>query len=47
MRDLKEIRKSIDEIDSQIIELFKKRMDCAKESQTYEVDTSNVNINYI
>ena len=36
MRDLKEIRKSIDEIDSQLIELFKKRMDCAKEVGIYK-----------
>ena len=36
MRDLKEIRKNIDEIDSQLIELFKKRMDCAKEVGIYK-----------
>ena len=28
MRDLKEIRKDIDKIDNQLIELFKQRMDC-------------------
>ena len=27
MRDLKEIRKDIDKIDNQLIELFKQRMD--------------------
>ena len=31
MRNLSEIRTEIDSIDEQIIELFKKRMDCAKE----------------
>lgn len=30
MKDLSEIRVEIDEIDNQLIELFKKRMDCAK-----------------
>ena len=32
MRDLKEIRKDIDKIDNQLIELFKQRMDCERNS---------------
>ena len=36
MRDLKEIRKDIDKIDNQLIELFKQRMDCAKEVGIYK-----------
>lgn len=31
MRDLSEIREEINEIDAQLVELFKKRMDCAKD----------------
>ncbi len=36
MRNLSEIRSDIDKIDSEIIELFKKRMDCAKEVGIYK-----------
>lgn len=36
MRNLSEIRSDIDRIDSEIIELFKKRMDCAKEVGIYK-----------
>ena len=36
MRDLSEIRKEIDEIDNQLIDLFKRRMDCAKEVGFYK-----------
>ena len=36
MRNLSEIRTEIDSIDEQIIELFKKRMDCAKEVGNYK-----------
>ena len=30
MRDLSDIRKDIDRIDDELIELFKERMDCAR-----------------
>ena len=36
MRDLSEIRKDIDSIDNQLIDLFKRRMDCAKEVGFYK-----------
>lgn len=36
MKNLNEIRVEIDRIDNQIIELFKQRMDCAKEVGTYK-----------
>ena len=36
MRDLSEIRKDIDEIDSELIELFYRRMDCAREIGEYK-----------
>ena len=36
MRDLSEIRVEIDEIDNQLIDLFKRRMDCAKEVGYYK-----------
>ena len=36
MRDLSEIRKDIDAIDSELIELFRRRMDCAKEVGCYK-----------
>lgn len=36
MSDLKDIRKNIDEIDGELIELFKKRMDCAKQVAEYK-----------
>lgn len=36
MRDLSEIRKDIDDIDKQLIELFIRRMDCAKEVGYYK-----------
>lgn len=39
MRNLSEIRTEIDSIDEQIIELFKKRMDCAKEVGNYKKPT--------
>ena len=36
MRDLSEIRVDIDKIDTELIELFKKRMNCAKEVGLYK-----------
>lgn len=36
MRDLSEIRKDIDQIDDELIALFKRRMDCAKEVGIYK-----------
>ena len=36
MRDLNEIRKDIDKIDNQLIELFKQRMDCARDVGIYK-----------
>lgn len=36
MRDLSEIRKDIDRIDNELIALFKRRMDCAKEVGIYK-----------
>ena len=36
MRDLSEIRKDIDRIDDELIALFKRRMDCAKEVGIYK-----------
>ena len=36
MKDLGEIRTEIDKIDSELIELFKKRMDCAKAVGLYK-----------
>lgn len=36
MRDLNEIRKDINRIDAELIELFKERMDCAKEVGEYK-----------
>lgn len=36
MRDLSEIRKDIDRIDDELIKLFRKRMDCAKEVGYYK-----------
>lgn len=36
MRDLNEIRRDIDAIDNELIELFKRRMDCAKEVGFYK-----------
>ena len=36
MRDLSEIRKDIDQIDNELIALFKRRMDCAKEVGIYK-----------
>ena len=38
MRDLPEIRKDIDAIDNQLIELFKRRMNCAKEVACYKTE---------
>jgi chorismate mutase/prephenate dehydratase len=36
MRDLNEIRQEINEIDNQLIELFKRRMECAKDVGNYK-----------
>lgn len=36
MRDLNEIRRDIDAIDNELIELFRRRMDCAKEVGCYK-----------
>lgn len=36
MRELSEIRKEIDQIDQQLVELFKQRMDCAKDVAEYK-----------
>ncbi len=36
MRDLSEIRKSINEIDDELLKLFLKRMDCAREVGEYK-----------
>ncbi len=36
MRDLQEIRQEINEIDERLIELFKRRMDCAKDVGNYK-----------
>ncbi len=36
MRDLSEIRVEIDQIDNQLIELFKKRMDCSRDVAIYK-----------
>ena len=36
MRDLSDIRKDIDRIDDELIELFKERMDCAREVGYYK-----------
>ena len=36
MRDLKEIREEINEIDEKLIELFKRRMECAKDVGNYK-----------
>ena len=36
MRDLNEIRQEINQIDEKLIELFKQRMDCAKEVGNYK-----------
>jgi len=40
MRDLSEIRADIDNIDNQLIELFKRRMDCAKEVGYYKKENN-------
>lgn len=40
MRDLSEIRVEIDSIDNEIIKLFKKRMDCAKEVGIYKKENN-------
>ncbi len=36
MRDLKEIEEEINEIDEKLIELFKRRMECAKDVGNYK-----------
>ena len=38
MRDLSEIRSDIDRLDDELIDLFKKRMDCAKEVGYYKLE---------
>lgn len=40
MRDIKEIRTDIDSIDNEMIELFKRRMDCAKEVAEYKTENN-------
>lgn len=40
MRDLSEIRDDIDSIDNELIELFKRRMDCAKEVGLYKKENN-------
>lgn len=40
MRDLNEIRKEINDIDVQLIELFKKRMDCARDVAVYKKENN-------
>lgn len=45
MRDLSEIRADIDKIDKELIELFKKRMDCAKEVGLYKKATDTPILN--
>lgn len=45
MRDLSEIRADIDKIDKELIELFKKRMDCAKEVGLYKKATGTPILN--
>lgn len=37
MKDLSQIRKDIDAIDSQLVELFRQRMDCAKGVAEYKM----------
>lgn len=45
MRELGEIRAEIDKIDSQLIELFKKRMDCARDVGLYKKATETPILN--
>lgn len=45
MRELSEIRVDIDKIDKELIELFKKRMDCAKEVGLYKKSTGTPILN--
>lgn len=40
MRDINETRAEIDIIDDQIIELFKRRMDCAKDVAEYKYENN-------
>ena len=40
MRDICEIRAEIDSIDDRIIELFKRRMDCAKDVAEYKYENN-------
>ena len=40
MRDINETRAEIDRIDDQIIELFKRRMDCAKDVAEYKYENN-------
>ena len=40
MRDICEIRAEIDSIDDQIIELFKRRMDCSKDVAEYKYENN-------
>ncbi|MDD5830890.1 MAG: chorismate mutase, partial [Lachnospira sp.] len=39
MRDLQEIRKEIDSIDSQIVELYESRMKLTSEVAEYKIET--------
>jgi chorismate mutase/prephenate dehydratase len=40
MRDINDTRAEIDSIDDQIIELFKRRMDCAKDVAEYKYENN-------
>ena len=40
MRDINETRAEIDRIDDKIIELFKRRMDCAKDVAEYKYENN-------
>lgn len=40
MRDINETRAEIDSIDDQIIELFKRRMDCSKDVAEYKYENN-------
>ena len=40
MRDLNEIRKDINEIDDKLLELYKRRMDCAEEVGYYKKENN-------
>ncbi len=40
MRELSDIRKDIDKIDSEMLDLFKRRMDCAREVALYKKENN-------